>query len=330
VSDAATIRERLSRFPAGMHRLAAPARLLDAGLPPGVPEVYRELDGGELFHESIILHPSREVGHEEEGFLQVGQVEGDELLVARETGEVWRLEEDTGERIQEGTRLDRWLHGAIAAEGTLYADDGEFREGVFDEDGELTAEAAARRERAALRRDRRAVGPRWRLARALSRLGKLEEARDELEEVVALAPAFPWALYDLARLSEQLGDLEAAQNDAEAAGEVDPTYEHAGLFWAHAARIAARRAHEPARAELAARALAAWPDLVRTQREGAVDRLEDGLIDEARELLDVALALAPRDLESLALRRRADAEAARTSSTEQDGGDDGGGGQDSG
>jgi hypothetical protein len=326
LSDAATIRERLSRFPAGMHRLAEPARLLDAGLAPGMAEVYRELDGGELFHESLILVSSREIGRDE-GFFQVGQIEGDELWVAPDSGEVWRFEEDTGERIQEGSRLDRWLLGAIDAEGTLYGDDGEFRDGIFDEDGELTAEAAVRRERAALKRDRRAVGPRWRLARGLSRQGKLEEARDELEEVVALAPAFPWAMYDLARLSEQLGDLEAAQQDAEAAGDVDPAYEHAGLFWAHAARIAARRGEESARERLAARALGAWPELVRAQREGAVERLEDGALDEARELIDVALALAPRDLETLALRRRADAAA---SASEQKRRGDGGGGQDPG
>ncbi len=303
MSDVSAIRARLGRHPEGMHRLGEPARLLDAELPASLAAVYRELDGGELFHETLVLFPSHEL-RVEEGVIRVGEVDGDELTVAADSGEVWRLEADTGERVPEGTGLDRWLAGFVAAEETLYGDDGEFRDGVFTEDGDLVPEAAEARERAAIKRDRGAVGPRWRLSRALARLGRLEKARDELEEVVASRPDFGWALYDLARLSERLGDLEAAQADAEAAGEADPDYEYAGLFFAHAARIAARRGDEAARRVLAGRAQDAWPDLARAQREGAAERLEEGAIDEARELLDVALALAPRDLKALELSRR--------------------------
>lgn len=303
----ATLRERLERDPEGVHRLGDPAHLLDAELPASAARVYREMDGAELFHESVVLDPSRTI-RREGGWYRVGEAGGDEIYVSADRGEVYRLEADTGEMVPDGTGLDRWLAGFVDAEATLYGQDGEFRDGIFTESGELTAEAALRRERAALKRDRRAAGPRWRLARALVQLGRLEEARDELEEAVAAAPHFGWAYYDLARISEALGELDAAQGDAEAAAEADPEYEHAALFWAHAARIAALRGDEAARAHFADRALAKAPELAAAQRDGAAERLKEGARDEAVELAHVALALAPRDLQALELLRRLEAE----------------------
>ena len=190
------IRDVLGRFAAGVHRLGEPAHLLVADIPDGAAEVYRTFDGAELFHETLVLYPSRDV-REEDGLLHVGEVAGDELYVAADTGAVWRLESDTGELVEDGTSLDRWLAGFVDAETVIHQRDGEFVDGVFTEEGELTAEASVRRERAAVKRDRRAPGPRWRLARELARLGRLEEARDELEEVVALRPQFGWAWFDL-------------------------------------------------------------------------------------------------------------------------------------
>src|SRR5690606_14105806 len=90
---------------AGMHRLGPPAVLLDSALPGALARVYRQLDGGELFHETIVLLPSARLGREgesAEGRRHVGEIAGDELFVD-ESGRVWRLEEDTGEWLAEGS-----------------------------------------------------------------------------------------------------------------------------------------------------------------------------------------------------------------------------------
>ena len=135
-------------------------------------------------------------------------------------------------------------------------------------------------------------GGRARLARSGHRSEQLTAARDELERVVELRPSFGWAWFDLARLAERLGEPEIAREDMSAAAEADPEYEHAAYFWAHVARLS--RGEDRRRA--AARALELDPDLLRAQRDGAAERLSEGDIDGARELAQLAAALAPRDL----------------------------------
>src|SRR5690606_33508942 len=123
-------------------------------------------------------------GESAEGRRHVGEIAGDELFVD-ESGRVWRLEEDTGEWLAEGSSFDRWLLGACEAEAMLYDEDGEFRDDVFDESGDVLPPVSEAMQRRVLKRDRGAVAPRWRLARALAQQGKLADARDELERVVA-------------------------------------------------------------------------------------------------------------------------------------------------
>src|SRR5262249_12648381 len=107
-----------------------------------------------------------------------------------------------------------------------------------------------------------------------------------------------------------LGRLRRASDPAGAeaafarAAEADPEYEHAGYFAAHAARAAAARRDEPARAAHAARALALDPDLARAQRHAAEELRGAGRRDEALEAAEVAAALAPRDLAVADLVRR--------------------------
>lgn len=304
---AARLRTELGRAPAGLHDLGEPATVLDTALPDALAAVYRSFDGATLYHESLVLVPSRELSRDPAtGRFRLGEVDGDDLELDVQGG-VWRRESDTEEWLEEGSRVDRWLHGWVDAQGELLDADGEFREDVFDEAGELTDDAAIRRERRLLDRDPVAPAPRWRLARALTRSGDLDAARDELEQVVEQRPAFAWAWFDLARISERLGELAGAIDEAVAAAEADPDYDYAPFFFGHAARLAAAAGDEPRRAELAARALDLDPDLARSQRAGAVERIAAGDRDSARELAEVAAALAPRDLETLELLRRLDA-----------------------
>ena len=301
----ARVRAALGKSAEGVHVLGAPAAALDLDLPAGLVAVYREADGAELFHGDLVLRP-RADWERRGGRVLVGELGEDSLWVAVEGGAVWRLEEDTGEWIEEGSSLDRWLWGWVEAQSALYDREGEFVDGVLDEEGELTEEAALERERRLLKRDRGAIGPRWRLSRLLARTGDKERARAELEEVVAARPGFGWAWYDLARLSEALGELDGARDEALAAAEADESYEHAPFFLAWAARLAAKVGDEAARAQLAGRALERAPDLAARQLEGAASLLEEGQVPQARELAELARALKPRDLAAADLLRRID------------------------
>jgi tetratricopeptide (TPR) repeat protein len=296
----------LARSAVGVHATSAPAPALDADLPAGLAAVYREFDGAELFHCDLVLAPRIEWDGRG-GRVRVAELGEDSIWVALDTGVVWRLEEDTGEWMEEGSSFERWLWGWVEGQSVLYDAEGEFVAGVLDDEGELLPEAALGREGRLLKRDRLAAAPRWRLARALLKAGDRERARAELEEVVAAHPRFPWAWYDLARVSEALGDVAGAKEEALAAADADPSYEHAPFFLAWAARLAARAGDQAACAELAARARAARPDLARTQLEGARANLEAGDRRGARELVEVALALEPRDLAALDLLRRIEA-----------------------
>lgn len=297
------LRRALEKVADGVHALGEPSAALDADLPAGLLAVYRTMDGADLYHGDLVLHP-RTDWRREGGRVEIGALGEDPLAVDLATGALWRLEGDSGEWIEEGSAVDRWLWGWVEGQGLLYDRDGEFKDRVIGDDGDLRREVAIARERALLKRDPKAIAPRWRLARELARAGESEAARDELEEVVAARPRFGWAWYDLARISEKLGELDGAREEAIAAADADPGYEHAGFFLAWAARLAALAGDEQGRAALAARALAADPDLARRQLEGARDNLEAGDRGAAGEMVEVARALAPTDLAVLDLARR--------------------------
>jgi tetratricopeptide (TPR) repeat protein len=162
--------------------------------------------------------------------------------------------------------------------------------------------------RAQLKRDVAAPGPRWRLAHTLLEQGAAEDARNELEQVVADDPAFAWAWLDLARVSERLGEVGGALDEARMAADVAEGVQHpqAGYFWSQVARIAARNGNELARAEAATKASLLAPGLKRAQLEGARERLDAGDVGSAKGLVELLRSVWPRDLEVLELARRVD------------------------
>jgi tetratricopeptide (TPR) repeat protein len=297
----------LERWPDGMHDLGEPTVDVPQRWPASVVDVYLTMDGARLFGDAIVLHPGKELPPaDDDGMIQFGTLD-DEPLWFDPKGRIWREDPDTGDRYIDGTALDRWLHGAIDATGMLFDVDGEFAEDAFTEDGELTSEIAIARARAQVKRDSKAPGPHWRLARLMTAEGELVQAREELEEVVTLDPTLAWAWLDLARISEKLGELTNAIDEARAASDANPGHEQRAYFLAEAARYASLANDEPQRAQLAAAALAASPDLVRGHLLGADDRLGEGEIDAAAHLASLAKALAPKDLSVLDLVRRVDA-----------------------
>ncbi|HET7502706.1 MAG TPA: tetratricopeptide repeat protein [Kofleriaceae bacterium] len=296
--------ELLGRAPAGLHDVADPAARLPGGLPEPLIELYARCDGARLFLDTIELAASDDVEPRGERW-RFGTLEGEELLIDAR-GRIWRSDDSLDDLVCEGSRLDRWLAGVVDALAMLYDDDGEFADGSFDEDGELVPAVGERQLRAQLRRDPGAPGPRWRLGHALLDQDRVADARAELEEVVANEPGFAWAWLDLARISERLGELPGAVDEARAAAEAAPA-SHAGYFHAQLARLASRAGDEATRAAAARRAAELAPELKAAQLEGARESLENGDAASARGLLDLLRAVWPRDLEVLDLAHRVEA-----------------------
>lgn len=294
--------ERLDAAPAGLHDVAPPADQLPSGLPEPLIELYARCDGARLFFDSMELAPSAEVAAAQDGW-RFGTLEDEDLVIDRR-GRIWRADESLDDLICEGTRLDRWLAGVIDAVAMLYDDDGEFRDGCFDEGGELVPAVGERQLRAMLKRDPGAPGPRWRLAHALLSQDRVAAARAELEEVVAHEPGFAWAWLDLAKISEQLGELPGALDEVRAAAEAAADHPQAGYFHAQLARIASRAGDEATRAHASRRAGELAPDLKPAQLAGARASLEAGDTASARGLVDLLRAVWPRDLEVLELAHR--------------------------
>ena len=292
----------LDAAPAGLHDVAPAAEQLPSGLPEALIDFYARCDGLRLYLDSVELWPSAAVEASGERWV-FGELEGEALLIDAR-GRIWRHDESLDDLVCEGTRLDRWFAGIVDALAVLYDADGEFADGVFDDDGELVPAVGERQLRAMLKRDPGAPGPRWRLAHALLSQDRVAEGRGELEQVVAGEPGFAWAWLDLARISERLGELGGAVDEARAAAEAAAGHPQAGYFHAQLARIAGRAGDEAARAAAARRAAELAPELKAAQLEGARASLAEGDLTSARGLLDLLRAVWPRDLEVLELARR--------------------------
>lgn len=294
--------ELLDEAEPGLHDLEPPAASLPSGLPEPLIDLYARCDGGRIFLDSVELAASADVVARGDHWA-FGTLEGEDVLIDAR-GRIWRSDESLDDLICEGTRLDRWLAGLVDALAVIYDADGEFADGIFDEEGELLPAVGERQLRAQLKRDAQAPGPRWRLAHTLLAQGATPEARGELEEVVGHEPGFAWAWLDLAKISEKLGEPGNAVDEARAAAEAAVDHPQAGYFHAQLARLAKLAGDEPTRAAAARRAAELAPDLKAAQLEGARASLAEGDAGSARGLMDLLRAVWPRDLEVLELSRR--------------------------
>jgi len=295
----------LEAAPAGLHDVEPAASALPSGLPPPLIELYAHCDGLRLFLDAVELVPATQVTMPVAGRWRFGEIDGDALAIDHR-GRIWRADPSLDDDVCDGTRLDRWIAGVLDATGLLYDGDGEFAEDVFDEEGEVLPVIRERQMRAQLKRDPAAPGPRWRLAHALIEQGVHEDARNEFEQVVADDPAFVWAWLDLARLSEKLGELTNAVDEARMAAETAEGVQHAqaGYFWAQLARLAARTGDEVLRAQAATKTSLLGPTLKQAQLDGVRESLAAGDVASAKGLLELLRAVWPRDLEVLDLVRR--------------------------
>jgi hypothetical protein len=295
----------LDEAPPGLHDVEPAASALPSGLPPALIELYAHCDGLRLFIDAIELVPATGVTMPTPGRWRFGETEGDALAIDHR-GRIWRSDPSLDDEVCDGTRLDRWLSGVLDATALLYDGDGEFADGVFDDDGEVMPAVRERQLRCQLKRDPSAPGPRWRLAHALLEQGADDDARNELEQVVSDDPAFSWAWLDLARISEKIGELTAAVDETRMAAESAEGVQHpqAGYFWAQLARLGVRTGDELLRAQSATRSSLLAPELKQAQLAGARESIEAGDAASAKGLLELLRAVWPRDLEVLDLARR--------------------------
>ena len=294
----------LDDAPPGLHDLDDPVDDLPPGLPAPLIEFYARCDGARIFVEAVEVFGSHGV-HFEHGRWKFASAEGDEIWIDHR-GKIWRTEESIEDDVCDGTRIDRWLLAQLDSLALVFDNDGEYADDVFDDDGEILPIIREKQLRAQLKRDAAAPGPRWRLAHVLIEQGAIEDARNELEQVVADDPAFFWAWLDLARVSEKLGEIGGAIDEARMAAEAAEGVQHpqAGYFWSQVARIAVRAGDDMVRAQAATKASLLAPDLKRAQIEGARERIDAGDKASAKGLLDLLRAVWPRDLEVLDLSRR--------------------------
>ena len=294
----------LDDAPPGLHDVDAPVTGLPPGLPPALIDLYARCDGARLYVDALEIVPSHDVRFDL-GRWRFGSLDGDAIVIDHR-GRILRADESIEDDVCDGTRLDRWLAGQLDALALLVDRDGEFADDVFDEDGEILPVIRERQLRAQLKRDAAAPGPRWRLAHVLLAQGATEDARNELEQVVADDPAFAWAWLDLARVSEKLGEVGGAIDEARMAAEAAEGMQHAqaGYFWSQVARLASRAGDDMVRAQAATKASLLAPNLKRAQIEGARERIEAGDTASAKGLLELLRAVWPRDVEVLALARQ--------------------------
>ncbi|MBS1121703.1 MAG: Tetratricopeptide 4 [Deltaproteobacteria bacterium] len=295
----------LDEAPPGLHDIEPAASALPSGLPPELIELYSHCDGLRLFIDATEVVRATEVTMATPGRWRFAETDGDAISIDQR-GRIWRLDPSLDDDICEGTRLDRWLGGVLDATAMLYDGDGEFADAVFDEDGEVLPEVRERQLRCQLKRDPAAPGPRWRLAQALLEQGAQDDARNELEQVVADDPAFAWAWLDLARISEKAGELANAVDETRMAAETAEAAQHsqAGYFWAQLARLGARTGDEILRAQAATKTSLVAPELKEAQLAGVRESLEAGDAASAKGLLELLRAVWPRDLQVLELANR--------------------------
>ncbi len=291
----------------GLHDVDNPISQLPSGLPGPLIDLYARCDGARIFVDTLAIVPSAEVA-EDNGRWLFATLEGESISVDRR-GKVWRRDESVDDDVCDGTRLDRWLAGQLDALDLVFDRDGEYADDVFDEEGDLLPIIREKQLRAQLKRDASAPAPRWRLAHVLLEQESLVESRNELEQVVADDPAFAWAWLDLARVSERIGEVKGAIDEARMAAEAAEGVQHpqAGYFWSHVARLATRTGDDLVRAQAATKASLLAPDLKRAQIAGVRECIEADDPTSAKGLLELLRAVWPRDLEVLELARKVDA-----------------------
>lgn len=323
------LEERLETAVPGLHATGTrpdPQALKDVGLPEGAALLWARYDGVELMSGEARLLPLCEIAQatddaREEGLLRDGDIvvgERGRLLFAlpadpwAEGASIVSISEEA-ERIPEATSAVHLMLGILGEVSVLYDEHGEFHDALIDEWGELEPAAHRKLLRRRLDFDPFAPGPRLQLAQLLRKAEEFRAASKEVDKVLHYAPEFPAAHFERGLVLRALDKHEPARRAFAKAAEYAVDRVNAAGFEAWAARVAreAFASNEDAKAEKAAdehaaKTLRHRPDYAQNQFVGAKARLERRDREAAAELVALGLAVAPRHLELLQLRRELD------------------------
>lgn len=330
------VEDRLRDAPDGLHRLGDPAgsgALAASGLPAAARLLWERWDGLDLACSEAVILALAEQGRATDEALEDGRiVAGDRVIGERgrdllvfsadpfaEGGDVILVEED-GSRAPHSSTVERLVLALLGEIAVLYDDEGEFREELYGEDGELVPALERRLLRRHLDLDPDAPLARFRLAQSLRRAGQARAALAELGQLLRRAPDFTWAHHERGRVSLLLGDRPGAQRAFGKAAELavagavgapaDPALEAYFLAWQ------ALASDGDDRRRYAAQALERIPELAAAQEASVRAAIEDGDGARAREQLELGLAVVPTHLGLLSLRGAVDELVKETASEE--------------
>lgn len=320
------LEERLETAPPGLHAFggrADPEALAGSGLPEGAAILWAKYDGVELMSGEARMLPLAEIPEATADAAQEGLLRDGDLVVGERGRLLFVLPEDPwaegasvvgvdeeGDRVPEASSVMHLLLGLLGEISVLYDDHGEFHDALIDEWGDLEPSAHRKLLRRRLDFDPIAPGPRLQLARLLRAAGELRGAAKEIDKVLHYAPEFSAAHFERGQVLRGQGKLEAARRSFEKAAEhaIDPVNAAACEAWA--ARVTRDGGGDSSQADAhAAAVLRRRPDYAQHQLVGARARLERRDRDAAVEMVALGLAVAPRHLELLGLRRELEEQA---------------------
>jgi tetratricopeptide (TPR) repeat protein len=227
----------------------------------------------------------------------------DDLVLCRdpwEEGADVVLVDESGQRGPYASTAIHAVLGVLAQLSVMLDEGGEYRDEIFGEDGEVVPKVERRMLRRHLDADEDAPLPRFRLAQLLRRAGEAAGAKRELELCLRRAPEFCWAHQELGRAWLDLNELDRARKAFDEAVELAGDESLEAYFLAWSALASEGEARERRAAEVVKRD----PGCAAAQEAGAREAMEDEAFERAKELVRLGLAVAPKQLALLEMRRQ--------------------------
>ncbi|MEE9384143.1 MAG: hypothetical protein V3V08_12095 [Nannocystaceae bacterium] len=308
------IEDRLENAPLGLHLAGQPTSWQAAeaaGLTASYAALWTRWDGLDIAQGEAIVYPTESIdaatrraiggGRAVEGDVVFGERGSDALVLSHdpyEEGAEVILASDDGERLPYGSTIPDLILALLAEASVLYDHEGEFRDDLYGEDGQMTAGATRRLLRRHLDADPDAPLPRVELARALRHSGEFVASSAELKRALRCAPQFSWAHFELGRTWRDLAQGARARKAFVDAADVAGEEGLAAYFLAWAAM-----AEPTGREALAMRARSLRPDFAQAQLAAARAAAAQGEDDKCAEHVALGLAVSPKDLSLLAFAR---------------------------
>ena len=313
------LEERLMDAPRGLHMWGrggassdALAQLHAMGVSPATSMLWARFDGFELGHGEATIYAAEQVaeatqalvedGRAQEGDIALGTYGRDDLVLCLdpwEEGADVVLVDEAGGRGPYGSTAAHTVLGILAELSVILDDGGEYHDELFGEDGGMQLKVERRMLRRHLDADEDAPLARFRLAQLLRRAGEAAGAKRELDLCLRRAPNFAWAQLELGRAWLDLNDLEKSRRAFDDAAKLTEDESLQAYFLAWAA-LAAEGKH---RVKRAAEVVRRYAGFSAAQEAGAREAMEDEAYERAKELVRLGLAVAPKSIALLDMRR---------------------------